>query len=603
MKKYLKNKEGMALPMVLVIMTILMILASGMAIYAFNSLRAVRYMSNEKKAYYLSRAGVESAAYAYQQAVGAIGGSQNNTAEPVVEQIKTGETPVTSQRVYLVDARDPINDKTPWKNLKFQQTQPSDAGSVIGYFDVTLGWGVDSMIYTEEKVDTGQGAVHETIKKEKAEPVVVVRSTAVCGFGDETQTSTQAAFVIDPTTVEYGEDLYDNKGVAVHGKDATGVYNKRTQIIHYDQLKPGEAGGGFLGFIKRLLRGVMGAIIEAIWPEVKTGKAVDFYYKTATGSLVLKKPENSKNLSFDPAVDNFYAYSATGDLFLENMGINACPGRRLNKKSFNQKQGNFVSVGLYGDEIIVDGDITMYAYVVNPDLIGGTQGQMNDVFMSKKFYLGTVLIGDANLTPPKRYDTKSPSDGGVSVDGKAVPVNKIYFNGGVYLKVKTRWGGEETYKVFKSGDIAYFNGQYLEKDMVGSEDISARGIDLVKYFVDAVLNDAEGYHYGQSVKDRMWQIKRMYYGFDNEKPEQYKDYFEEGNVMMRKLQVSYKGGTATVDGKTENVAQLVPPSPMDEAALIWGNPKYGSIFDGKTTDVKKALADAQAKIDASKAIK
>ena len=52
MKKYLKNREGMALPMVLIIMTILTILAAGLGTYASQSLRTVKYMDAQKQAYY-----------------------------------------------------------------------------------------------------------------------------------------------------------------------------------------------------------------------------------------------------------------------------------------------------------------------------------------------------------------------------------------------------------------------------------------------------------------------------------------------------------------------------------------------------------------------
>ncbi|MBR5203459.1 MAG: hypothetical protein IKW45_09360, partial [Clostridia bacterium] len=68
MKKYLKNREGMALPMVLILMMVLTILAAAIGTYASQSLRTVRYMNAQKQAYYLSRAGVEAGAFAYQNA-------------------------------------------------------------------------------------------------------------------------------------------------------------------------------------------------------------------------------------------------------------------------------------------------------------------------------------------------------------------------------------------------------------------------------------------------------------------------------------------------------------------------------------------------------
>ena len=611
MKKYIKNKEGMALPMVLTIMTILMLFASSMAIYSYSSLRAVRYLSNEKKAYYLARAGVESGAFAYQQAVGAIGGENNETVQKLVDQAQgrgeNGNKAVTTERVYLVDEKDPANENTPWENLKFTETQPVNNIGVLGYFDIEMGWGVDSVLITQESNDEkNQNDPTKTnfIKKEKAERVVVVKATAVCGFGDDEVQQTVSAFVIDPTIIENTSALYNEKGELKIGTEAEKVFNKKTEIIYADQLE-NKNYPGFIGFFRNLLRSLGDKLIKLIWPDVATGQQVDFYYKTSTGSLVLGKPAKGKNLTCNVNENGFYAFSATGDLFLDGLGINAAPGRRLHGTIFTPGKSNFVSIGLFGDEIVVDGDITMYAYVT--DSRYNTQHQDNLVMLQNKFYMGTVLIGDANVNPPDRFDTVSPKDGGICVNGKAVPVNKIFFNGGVYLKVKTRWGSEETYKVFNSGDIAYFYGQYEETSNNGGQgDTTARGIDLMKYFVDAVLADAEGYHYGESVKKKMRDIRRMYYGYDENKKGDYKSYFTDTKIptenqtrLVRKLQVSYKGKTPKVDGDVKNVAQLVPPSPLDEAAVIWGAPKYGSLFStGGNKTAEGALTDAQATIDA-----
>ena len=88
MKKYLNNKDGMALPMVLVIMAIIMTFTTGLAVLAHKSYVSVRWMSEEKQAYYLARAGVEAASYAYREAVSKAGG---DTSSDIGRFVQVGE--------------------------------------------------------------------------------------------------------------------------------------------------------------------------------------------------------------------------------------------------------------------------------------------------------------------------------------------------------------------------------------------------------------------------------------------------------------------------------------------------------------------------------
>ena len=138
---------------------------------------------------------------------------------------------------------------------------------------------------------------------------------------------------------------------------------------------------------------------------------------------------------------------------------------------------------------MIDGDITMEVYYTNPNsLLGGGLTATLEM-IGNRFRLGTVILGDASKLGTDRRDPVPLNKGGLQYNGATVPANKVYFNGNVYVKIYTQGGSTETYRVFNAGDMAYFYGSYTVTGNAGSEPVESRGIDLLKYFIDAVLEE------------------------------------------------------------------------------------------------------------------
>ena len=203
-----------------------------------------------------------------------------------------------------------------------------------------------------------------------------------------------------------------------------------------------------------------------------------------------------------------------------------------------------------------------------------------------RYRLGTVIIGNGSSLPPGTLDTRNGNEGGLKVIGesssKNLPVNRIFFNGNVYLKVEEQGSAVETYRVFESGDIAYFYGMYdMTADATGkNEGKEATGIDLTKFFIDAVIAGAEGYNnYSDRTVQRLTRVKELYYGGDDSS---YVSYVSKDNVLIRKLSLKYEStGEAVVDGGKGSVRDLIQPTPTNSNAqdIIWGRPKQGDVFE------------------------
>ncbi len=552
MKKYLKNKEGMALPMVLIIMTVLSLFATGLALYAHNSYLSVRWMNEEKRAYYLARAGVEAAAYAYQNAVSKTSSNYSdlnkyesfNAFDKFVTISEDGAVKITTNKVYLRYSNSGGNAGTRWGGLEFKTYASENEAvadtSCIGYFEVQIGDGTD-----EIRVSDSNG----TVTPQNVD-VKVFRSKAVCGE------KSQVAFgYITPAENVAPLELYDNNGVLYYGENAKDEFTVTTRTINFKTNieSPGD------NFLKRFFKGIIKSIFEYF---KETSRDISLYAKSGEGNMILSKPADSKYIRGNDGMDNFYVFATTGDLFLDNVGIEATPTK-----------GHYESIGLYGDEIVVDGDITMEVYYSSGNKFTSTLAMIGN-----RFRLGTVVIGDAARIPTQRRDPVPLNKGGLQYNGASVPANKIYFNGNVYVKIYTQGGSTETYRVFNAGDMAYFYGAYTEAGTVitqedGTVATESKGIDLLKYFIDAALANKDGYNYGEALKNKLRSVRELYYGKES------KSYFDNGNVLVRKIVVDYNAnGLVEVDGDYGTVMDIIQPSPTDSTSLIWGRPRGGDVF-------------------------
>ena len=561
MKKYLKNKEGMALPMVLIIMTVLSLFATGLALYAHNSYLSVRWMNEDKRAYYLSRAGVEAASYAYQNAVTKTTANyddlqkyaQFSEIDKLIAISEGSDAIIKSNKVYLRYSTSGENAGTRWEGLEFKTyATDSDATSdpsCIGYFEVEIGNGTDKIRVS----DSGGSAAEQDVD------VKVFKAKAVCGE------RTQTAFgYITPAENVSSMELYDDDGylytTGVTKEEAeqngtNGQFIKTDKYISYD-TDIADAGDGFF---TRLFKGIIKSVFKYFNGD---GRNISLFVKTGEGNVVLSKPENSKYIKANPNKDNFYVFATTGNLFLDNVGIESIPTK-----------GYYSSIGLYGDQIVIDGDITMEVYYTNPNsLLGGGLTATLEM-IGNRFRLGTVILGDASKLGTDRRDPVPLNKGGLQYNGASVPANKVYFNGNVYVKIYTQGGSTETYRVFNAGDMAYFYGSYTVTGNAGSEPVESRGIDLLKYFIDAVLAEKDGFKYGEALKQKLRKVNELYYGGTEA------SYFTNDDVLVRKIQVDYKSnGKVEVDGGYGTVMDIIQPAVTDSTSLTWGRPRGGDVF-------------------------
>ena len=209
MKKYLKNNQGMALPMVLLIMLILTVLAAALGTYASQSLRSVRYMNAQKQAYYLARAGVEAGAFAYQNATtkttsnfdnndnfknGLVG---FNNVDKFVSVIEDSDEKITSNKIYLIYDSGNENEGTMWEGLKFSKTASENA---IGYFSIEIAGAEQETLVNDNGVE-----------KEILKPVVEFRSTAICYSNNGSEVTSVSTGYMYPSQSISSETCYNSE--------------------------------------------------------------------------------------------------------------------------------------------------------------------------------------------------------------------------------------------------------------------------------------------------------------------------------------------------------------------------------------------------------
>lgn len=604
MKSTLKNKDGAALPIVLVAMLILTMFGTALYMLAWNSYMTVRHMSAQKKAYFFSRAGVEFAAYAYQMADGQAADS-NSEASQIITFSNTENAIVKTNKLYVIPDSNAGTGK--WEGLSFSPTPTSTA---IGEIEVEIGNGIDYVDITD-----AEGVTTKTPNKVKsfracgksytAAPIIdsngimsnadtiesVVQYTSA--YLSTTETATPLSFY-DANGV-LGTDSYTSADVdagTVSPADKKAKFLKVTKTVDINgtSITPSSDSRFFLfRFFEILRKSIIKSIFEAFYGSSVT---VDMYIKTADGNLILSKPENSSMIKTRDNAHNYYIFATPEDLFVQNSGISVIPTK-----------GYYNSVGLYGDEIVIDGDIIMGVYYVKT---GGFGSGLNSVVqtLGNRYRVGTVMLGEGSNNLTTRTDPLPVSQGGIKSGGVTVPANKVYFNGNVYVKIFNQGGATETYRVFSAGDMAYFYGGYSENGQVDGAEVTAKGIDLLKYFLDAVIDGKGGFNYGSALVDKAKAINELYYtgtvsdAAYNANSNSYVEtgsetdytfrsgdptpYFNDDTVLIRKIELQYGNkGEITVDGGYGSVLDLVQPSNIGATNIKWGTPEGGSVFNPK----------------------
>ncbi len=612
MKKYLKNTEGVALPAVLMVMAILSVLATAVYMYAYNQYINVRYMNSRQQAYYFARAGVETASYAYQTADSdsVENGAQSNLVK-MINYIKTSESAgnnaiITTNTIYIAPKKDAGTGQ--WKGLTFT-TSPTS--STIGEFKVQIGNGVEIINVTDAQGNQSEQESYVKVFRSTAKSYngdIVLNSDGtrdesnandstrvVTGYLAMPETTVPLTFYDDDgvlSTNAYTSSTIDNYSSA----ERANMFLKTTHVVDIEgtDLRP---SSNHRFFIFRFLEILRKSIIKSIFIYFYgSSVTIDMYTKTASGNLVLAKPTSSNVIYTRENAHNYYIFASAGDLFLRECGLDVTP-----------TNGYYNSVGLYGDEIVVDGNITMAVYYTKQYTVGGNIiSTITDSWnalvstFGNRYRLGTVMIGEGSNGLTSRTDPLPLNKGGLKCDGVSVPANKIYFNGNVIVKIYNQGGSTETYRVFNAGDMAYFYGGYTEDGSVDGADVSSKGLDLLKYFIDAVIDGKEGYSYGAALIKKMKAINELYYTGTVE-PSAYTansssytysgttyefsegdptPYFNSDNVLVRKIIVDKTAdGQYIVDQGYGTVLDIVQPTEIGEKYIRWGEPEGGSVFN------------------------
>lgn len=622
MKKYLKNKDGLALPMVLIIIVILSILSLSLATYAHQSLRSVKYMNAQKQAYYLARVGVEAGAYAFQSAalkttdaytdyhpanydgVDAIVSALQDIqcAENASGEYESSAGKVTSNKIYLVYSDSNSNDDTPWEGLAF--VTEDDIGSidtttsVIGYFSIEA-MGAQNVVVQNAIDDDGNeilDADGNNVKTEVAMNVVEFRSTAVCFDGSNNEVKEVVHGFVYPTEQVTSNTIYDSDGLL--SQDDSVFSNAETETIVVNATdgptKPTTSGiQGFLDrivyYAKRLWNGIIKGIFTVLYPDGWSTE-IEGYQYVSGGDIIFGKPSNSEFIKTHANENNIYSLTTSGNMYIE-AGFDVIPNK-----------GKFSTVGLFANDIIIDGDIKMGVYINNPDLALGGLSSIISTF-GNRYRLGTVIIGSGSKSGGNYQEFIDVEDGGITTkDGALIQnANRIFFNGNVTLTVYMQGSTTETYRIFTSGDVCLFNGLYANDESVDEDsDSQARGIDLVKFFVDSVVDgDPLFAKYGDAVRERLEAVRDTYYGDpdDTENPGEpsYIQTDASGNVTARPLRVinvnrfaSTADGTGMlIDGCAISTQvgnyylwqYIAPPAPSQSSNINWGKPLLPANFD------------------------
>ncbi len=593
MKKYLNNKDGMAMPMALIIMLILTMLASSLMLYANQSLRSVKYMDAQKQAYYLARVGVEAGAYAYQSAslktsdaYSSFTTSSYNGIDAVVSVLqdvtdsngnlidKPGK--VTSNKVYVVYDKNDITDGSIWTGLNFiaDGTEGFDPTSdtVIGYFTVEASAATNTVLQDTDEVDSNGNVIQE----ETELPVVEFRSTAVCYDGSKNEVKDVLSGFVYPAEQVSSETISDANGVL--STDADDFSEHMTETVSIDSggnVTSNQNDGLFkriLTFLKQLWNGIVKTIYSAIYHTDTFSTNVEIYQYLSGGDLIFSAPANSDQYKIPDFASGqkayAYAFATSETLFLE-AGLDVTTDK-----------GEYATVGLFGKDIVVNGDIKMAVYVNNPDYALQGLSSIISTF-GDRYRLGTVVIGSGAKSGGDYAEYLTVGSGGITdEDGVTVNnANRIFFKGNVTVTIYMQGSKAETYRIFDAGDICLFDGWYENET---SDDVTY-GVDLLKFFVDSVVDGDPNYaHYGESVKKNLEAVREFYYG------DQASYITKNGNNVitrpLRVIDVDYNSSldstgmsidnrkiTETVNG-TKLLRYIQEPIASQSSNIHWGQP-------------------------------
>lgn len=508
MKEQLKNKQGVALTMVMVLLTVMTILGAAVYGYSMQALKTLQFGTERQKAEYLARSGVEASVFMYQDAM-----LQYNEEEAIQKFIDaathdgsdaTDET-ITTNWIYL------LLDGETYVDGGSGDTPTPPEGEYIGYYRVEIT--NDSKTYA---MPDGQGGTQI-----KTEYIKRFTSKGYCGGS----TATKKAYII-PLVDITGKGWITPAGV-INLQEAT---SDETSIIVESSITID------CGMIDKLINRLAAAFPN--WFGQYSNGRIDkqpLYLGCTSGNMVITQPKESETIHFaDEKKDHISGFVSLNNLFVE-ADIDVEP----------QTQ-QFNVLYLRGNQIVIDGDVNMYVYDPGTNNANGFASWATGLAakIARNYRYSTVVIGTPSTVSTTVLDPLPTAMDGLGDCGK------VYFGGDVYVNLISKSTARK-YKVFSAGDICYFDGDFEMQD-------APYGVDLLKYFFDTALEEG---NYSQTVLRQFERTREFYYSTSDD-DEVYSNYSNDGRTpSMRKIDVD--------NNSYDSIVDTVLPSPGDASYIIW----------------------------------
>lgn len=217
---------------------------------------------------------------------------------------------------------------------------------------------------------------------------------------------------------------------------------------------------------------------------------------------------------------------------------------------------------LSGNNIIVEGDIDLYAYYFPSNWFSSIwQQAMGNV------RLGTVVLNIPTSNASSNDDPMPENKGGVPGN-----VGKIFFGGDVkfHLLQSDLNGGNKTFTLFKAGTVYYFAGSASQQMgfYENENNINLHGVDLLKFFLDtAIMDNPTTNKYSPELIKKFSDIIEAYYYMGAEGSNQasisyYDKMFKGHTVSMRKIDPEH-------NQKYDKIKDIIPPSEYGNTYIVW----------------------------------
>lgn len=546
MKSRLNNNNGMALTMVMVILVVLTFMGTAMYAFSMQSLDVVRWGTSRKKAEYISRAGIEAAAFAYQDTELSTSDTTTTNYNYSVRFIEA------SKRKYVVAKNG--ND------IVIQYTD--DTGSTRIYNEneidertqIVTNWiymcAYDSNIDTTDKVkqkvvyvDGGSGEEPSPPAREYvgcfkvtiSDKPQLVHTNTTCTLADGCEDSSHWRVENYKQFVSIGKSG-DKSSVRTASVVSTNYANTWLDDTGHIDLETAMADDNSISRV-----GTLKMSYPAWFGVVQKESSLDMYSGISMGNLSVNN-SSENDMKFKEYGSNSAAFVGMNNLFIGS-GIDVTP-TRPGYSGLSPNAPNINMLYLSGNNIVVDGNINMYAYYFSNNWWTNIWSTL-----SGNIRLGTVIINVPSSVETTVDDPLPKSKGGLGQCGK------IFFNGDVYVTIGTRNSGSKRYKIFSAGDVCYFDARFQSTNNTSGNVVY--GIDLLKYFLDTSI---ENNRYTASVRGQFKKIIEYYYSstFTNTYTTRHT---ATTTPSLRVIDVK-KGGA-------DKITDLIPPTKSDASYIIW----------------------------------